>query len=36
VRGTAAYRLDAAANLLRRHWHRVHGETASVLDYADG
>lgn len=36
VRGTAAYRIDAAANLLRRLWHRAQGETVSVLDYADG
>jgi xanthine dehydrogenase small subunit len=38
VRGSAAYRLDAAANLLLRLWHRVQGEAVSVLDLepADG
>jgi len=38
VRGTAAYRLDAAANLLLRLWHREQGVAVSVLDVevADG
>jgi xanthine dehydrogenase small subunit len=31
VRGSAGYRLDAAANLLRRLWHRAQGEAVSVL-----
>jgi xanthine dehydrogenase small subunit len=34
VRGTAAYRLDAAANLLLRLWHRTQGDSVSVLDLA--
>ncbi len=32
VRGTAAYRIDAAANLLLRLWHRAQGDSVSVLD----
>ena len=32
VRGSAAYRLDVAANLLPRLWHRAQGQTVSVLD----
>jgi len=32
VRGSAAYRLDAAANLLLRLWHREQGQVVSVLD----
>ena len=38
VRGSAAYRRDAATNLLRRLWHREQGEAVSVLDpaLADG
>ena len=36
VRGTAAYRLTVAANLLRRLWAQSQGEIASVLELADG
>jgi xanthine dehydrogenase small subunit len=37
VRGSAAYRLEAAANLLRRLWAREQGQTISVLELeADG
>jgi xanthine dehydrogenase small subunit len=38
LRGTAAYRLDAAANLLRRLWYVAQGESVSVLqlEAADG
>jgi len=36
VRGSAAYRLDVAANLLRRLWAREQGQAISVLDLADG
>jgi xanthine dehydrogenase small subunit len=32
LRGSAAYRLTAAANLLRRMWHESQGEAVSVLD----
>jgi xanthine dehydrogenase small subunit len=32
LRGSAAYRLVAAANILRRLWHREQGTAASVLD----
>ncbi|CAN7362644.1 xanthine dehydrogenase small subunit [Phenylobacterium sp. LjRoot225] len=32
VRGSAAYRLESAANLLRRLWRREQGEAVSVLD----
>ncbi|MDX3899752.1 MAG: xanthine dehydrogenase small subunit [Sphingobium sp.] len=32
VRGSAAYRLDTAANLMLRLWHRERGEVISVLD----
>lgn len=32
VRGSSAYRLDAAANLLLRLWHREQGQAVSVLD----
>lgn len=32
VRGSAAYRIDAAANLLLRLWYKAQGETVSVLD----
>ena len=31
VRGSAAYRIDAAANLLLRLWHREQGQAVSVL-----
>jgi len=34
VRGSAAYRLDAAANLLRRLWAREQGQPISVLELA--
>jgi xanthine dehydrogenase small subunit len=36
VRGTAAYRLDAAANLLWRLWHKAQGQAVSVLDVEPG
>jgi xanthine dehydrogenase small subunit len=38
VRGTAAYRIEAAANLLWRLWHQAQGHAVSVLDLeqADG
>ncbi|WP_375428297.1 xanthine dehydrogenase small subunit [uncultured Sphingomonas sp.] len=36
VRGSAAYRLTVAANLLRRLWHRSQGEAVSVLETVDG
>ncbi|WBO58160.1 hypothetical protein GT370_13030 [Acidocella sp. MX-AZ03] len=36
VRGTAAYRLTVAANLLRRLWAQSQGEAVSVLELADG
>jgi xanthine dehydrogenase small subunit len=38
VRGSSAYRLKVAANLLLRLWHRAQGQMVSVLDYdvADG
>jgi xanthine dehydrogenase small subunit len=32
VRGSAAYRIEAAANLLLRLWYKSQGETVSVLD----
>ncbi len=32
VRGSAAYRLEAAGNLLWRLWHRARGEPVSVLE----
>ncbi|MGA1797176.1 xanthine dehydrogenase small subunit [Sphingomonas sp. 4RDLI-65] len=32
VRGSSAYRIDAAANLLLRLWYKAQGETVSVLD----
>ncbi|WP_380779914.1 xanthine dehydrogenase small subunit [Sphingomonas sp. R86520] len=32
VRGSAAYRIEAAANLLLRLWYKAQGETVSVLD----
>lgn len=32
VRGSNSYRLEAAANLLRRLWYKAQGETVSVLD----
>ncbi|MEC3909780.1 xanthine dehydrogenase small subunit [Sphingobium sp. CR2-8] len=32
VRGSAAYRLDVAANLLPRLWHQAQGQAVSVLD----
>jgi xanthine dehydrogenase small subunit len=32
VRGTAAYRTEAAAALLWRLWHRAQGAAVSVLD----
>ncbi|HXH15187.1 MAG TPA: xanthine dehydrogenase small subunit [Sphingomonas sp.] len=32
VRGSAAYRVEAAANLLLRLWHKAQGETVSLLD----
>lgn len=34
VRGSAAYRLEAAGNLLWRLWHRAQGAAVSVLDAA--
>ena len=34
VRGSAAYRLEAAGNLLWRLWHRAQGEPATVWDAA--
>ncbi|PZQ60381.1 MAG: xanthine dehydrogenase small subunit [Sphingomonas taxi] len=34
VRGSAAYRLEAAGNLLWRLWHRAQGEPVSVSDAA--
>ncbi|MCW3846645.1 xanthine dehydrogenase small subunit [Sphingomonas sp. LB-2] len=34
LRGSAEYRLAAAANLLRRLWHEAQGERVSVLDMA--
>ncbi|QDK33608.1 xanthine dehydrogenase small subunit [Sphingomonas sp. IC081] len=36
VRGSAAYRLDAAANLFRRLWLREQGTCVSVLDLEAG
>ncbi len=36
VRGSAAYRLTSAANLLRRLWHRAQGEAVSVLELDHG
>lgn len=36
VRGSADYRLEAAANLLLRLWLRSQGEAVSVLELADG
>ena len=36
VRGSAAYRLESAANLLRRLWHRAQGEAVSVLELDHG
>jgi xanthine dehydrogenase small subunit len=35
VRGSAAYRLEAAANLLLRLWAKAQGETVSVLELED-
>ncbi len=35
VRGSSAYRLEAAGNLLRRLWLREQGHAISVLDLAD-
>jgi len=32
VRGSAAYRVEAAANLLWRLWHKAQGTTVSLLD----
>ena len=32
VRGSTAYRLEAAANLLLRLWHKAQGDAVSVLD----
>jgi xanthine dehydrogenase small subunit len=32
VRGSASYRIEAAANLLLRLWYKAQGETVSVLD----
>jgi len=32
VRGTSAYRIEAAASLLWRLWHRARGEAVSVLE----
>ena len=34
VRGSAAYRLEAAANLLLRLWHQAQGDAVSVHDMA--
>ncbi len=36
VRGSSAYRHEAAANLLRRLWHKAQGHAVSVLELADG
>ncbi|MBO9669795.1 MAG: xanthine dehydrogenase small subunit [Sphingobium sp.] len=36
VRGSSAYRVEAAASLLWRLWHREQGTSISVLDLADG
>jgi xanthine dehydrogenase small subunit len=36
VRGGATYRIEAAANLLWRLWHRAQGEAVSVLELANG
>jgi xanthine dehydrogenase small subunit len=36
VRGSAAYRIEAAANLLWRLWHRAQGEAVSVLELSNG
>lgn len=36
VRGSAGYRLDVAANLLRRLWHKAQGRAVSVLELAGG
>ncbi|KEQ53786.1 xanthine dehydrogenase small subunit [Sphingobium chlorophenolicum] len=36
VRGSSAYRLDAAAGLLWRLWRRAEGETVSVLELENG
>lgn len=36
VRGSAAYRVEAAGNLLWRLWHRRQGEAVSVLEAIDG
>jgi xanthine dehydrogenase small subunit len=36
VRGSAAYRIEAAANLLWRLWHSAQGEAVSVLELSNG
>jgi xanthine dehydrogenase small subunit len=36
VRGSSAYRVEAAANLLRRLWLRSQGVATSVLEAVDG
>jgi len=36
VRGTSAYRLTVAGNLLRRLWHAQNGESVSVLEVDHG
>lgn len=35
VRGSAAYRIEAAGNLVRRLWAKAQGETVSVLELED-
>jgi xanthine dehydrogenase small subunit len=36
VRGSAAYRIEVAANLLWRLWHKAQGTPVSLLELADG
>jgi xanthine dehydrogenase small subunit len=36
VRGSAGYRVEAAANLLWRLWHKAQGTPVSLLEFADG
>jgi xanthine dehydrogenase large subunit len=36
LRGSAGYRMDAAANLLRRLWHRTQGDAVSVRGLESG
>ena len=35
VRGSSAYRVDAAASLLWRMWHKAQGDSVSVLDLVE-